>query len=83
MDPMAMMAMANAGSRVLGGMAAAEAGPVTSGLSNSGFFGLGNEGMTVNFGGSGLNLQGGAAAGLPSWLGLAAVGLGVFLLWGK
>ena len=77
-----MMAMANAGSRVLGAAAAAEAGPVTSGLSNSGFYGLGNEGMTVNFGGSGLNLQGGAA-GLPSWIGLAAVGLGVFLLWGK
>ena len=76
-----MMALANAGSRVLGGMAAAEAGPVTSGLSNSGFFGLGNEGMTVNFGGSGLNLQGGAAGSLPAW---AIVGAAVvaYIIWG-
>lgn len=83
MDPATMMALANAGSRVLGGMAAAEAGPVTSGLSNSGFFGLGNEGMTVNYGGSGLNMQGGAAGGLPSWVMVGAAAVAVFLLWGK
>lgn len=81
MDP-ATLAMMSMGSKVLGQAAAAEAGPVSSGLSNSGFFGLGNEGMTVNFGGPGVNLQGGAVAGIPMWVwGAAAVA--AYLLIGK
>lgn len=77
-----MMALANAGSKVLSAAAAAEAGPVSSGISNSGFFGLGNEGMTVNFGGSGLNLQGGAVAGVPLWV-WGAAAAAAYLVWGK
>ena len=74
-------ALMQMGSSVLGKAAAAEAGPVSSGLSNSGFFGLGNEGMTVNFGGSGLNVQGGAAGGIPSWMwAVGAAALAYFLM---
>lgn len=81
MDPVTAAAFINAGSRVLGSLAAADAGPVTSGVTNTGFFGMGNEGMTVNFGGSGLNLQGGATGSVPMWLLAAAAA--VFLLVNK
>lgn len=79
MDP-STLAMLSMGSKVLGQAAAAEAGPVSSGISNSGFFGLGNEGMSVNYGGSGLNLQGGAGS-IPSWVWIAGAGLALYLLW--
>lgn len=65
---------------MLGSLAAADAGPVTSGVTNTGFFGMGNDGMTVNFGGSGLNLQGGAVGSVPVWMLAAAA---VFLLVNK
>ena len=78
MDPMTAMQLAAMGSRVLGAQAQAEAGPLVSGLTNNGWMGLGNEGMTVNFGGSGLNLQGGASGALPSWIWIA--GAAAFLM---
>lgn len=81
MDPMTAMALANMGSKVLGAQAQAEAGPLVSGLTNNGWMGLGNEGMTVNFGGSGLNLQGGAAGALPSWIWIAGAAAAVLVLW--
>lgn len=80
MEPVTAAAFINAGSRVLGSLAAADAGPVTSGVTNTGFFGMGNDGMTVNFGGSGLNLQGGAVGSVPVWMLAAAA---VFLLVNK
>lgn len=82
MDQMTASALINAGSRVLQTAAMAEAQPISSGLTNNGWFGLGNEGMTVNYGGSGLNLQGGAAAGVPLWA-LAAAAVAAYLIWGK
>lgn len=59
-------------------------GTDTSGFTGAGFQGLGNSGWTVNFGGKGVNLQGGATempslAGIP-WLWIAAGVAAWFLL---
>lgn len=81
-----------AGIKALGPAMTAGGSPV-SGLSNSGFFGMGNEGWTVNFGAPGAVQSGatktgsgmgfGASASGVNWELIALIGIGAYFLMGK